>query len=104
MKKSASILGVLLLICFLFSFDEKNETRTKVNAIKKMLNNSVAESAFLSIAFIHDAGKVISKRPKNESEKTTNKKKNNKLNTALVAKLFNELAPKRAVTNNPNPK
>ena len=78
---------------------QEKETSTNVNAIKKILTNSVVVSTFLSIALTHDEGNVISNKPKNDNANTIRRIKNRILNIALVAKLFSELAPIIPVTN-----
>lgn len=82
---------------------QENETKANVKAMKKILNNPLVESALLSSLVVQDAGSVSSKAPKKEMANTTKRAKNRILNTALVAKLFNALAPKMAVISNPRP-
>lgn len=82
---------------------QENETKAKVKAMKKILNNPLVESALLSSLVVQDAGSVSSKAPKKEMANTTKRAKNRILNTALVAKLFNALAPKMAVISKPSP-
>ena len=55
---------------------QENETKAKVKAIKNIPKNPPlleAESAFVTHVF----GKLISKAPKNETAKTTRRKKKN---------------------------
>ena len=67
-----------------------------------MLSIPVAESALASILFVHDAGNTKSNAPKNDIAKNTNRAKNKILNTALVDKSFNALAPNIPVMVSPN--
>ncbi len=80
----------------------EKETSTRVNAMKSMLRNPAVESAFASSFVDHDEGNVISNAPKKEMANTTSNAKNNKLNMALVDKLFSALAPKIKVISMPN--
>ena len=80
---------------------QEKDTNDKVKAIRNILNNPVVDSALLSTAVLHFDGKVISKAPKNEAAKTTNIRKKNILNTALVDKAFKALAPKISVIATP---
>src|SRR5699024_8529381 len=81
---------------------QEKDTSESVNAIKKILNNPVVDSALLSTALLHFEGKVISNAPKNDAAKTTSIRKKRILKTALVDKAFNALAPKINVIVNPN--
>src|SRR5574344_407251 len=76
---------------------QEKDTSTKVNAIKKMLSMPVVLSACWSILLVQDAGKTMSKAPKKEMAKKTNRAKNSKLKKALVDKLFKALAPNNIV-------
>ena len=80
---------------------QEKETKESVNAIRKMLIKPPVDSALLSTALLHLEGKVISKAPKKEAAKTINIRQKRMLNTALVDKAFNALAPKIAVMANP---
>ena len=80
----------------------ENDTSTNVNAINKIDKKPVVLSALASIFDDHDAGRVISKAPKNDTAKTTSSKKKNMLNIALVASSFKAAAPKINVTAIPN--
>ncbi|MNS94420.1 hypothetical protein D3C72_1286370 [compost metagenome] len=80
---------------------QENETMAKAKAIKKIPINpplSACESTLLA----NELGNTISKAPKNEQAKTTNKIKKIKLNQTLVESAFSESAPKTAVTIDPN--
>ena len=79
----------------------ENDTNESVKAIKKILINPLVLPDLLSIAVVHDDGRVSSKAPKNEAANATNNKKNRILNTELVANEFNALAPKIIVMANP---
>jgi len=81
---------------------QEKETNTKVKAINKILSKPTVDSDLASTFVDHDEGKVSSKAPKNDKAKTTSKTKKNKLKMALVDMLFNALAPKISVINNPN--
>ena len=72
----------------------ENETRARVNAMKKMLSRPVVFSAWESIEFPHLSGSFISKAPKNEMANTTSSRKNIMLHTALVAMALRVSAPK----------
>ncbi len=50
---------------------QEKETKTNVNAMKKIAMIPVAVSAFLSSLLLHEAGRVISKAPKKETAKRT---------------------------------
>ncbi|GHT56814.1 hypothetical protein AGMMS49982_23850 [Bacteroidia bacterium] len=82
----------------------ENDTSTSVNAIKKMLKMPVVVSALLSILLDHEAGKVSSNAPKNDTANSTSSAKKIRLNTALVDKSFSALAPNSTVTSSPSPK
>ena len=80
----------------------ENDTKARVNAIRKMLSNPVVLSDFASTLFCHDEGNVISNAPKNEAANTTNNRQKKILNIALVAKALRALAPKSNVTAKPS--
>ena len=82
---------------------QEKETKTNVNAMKKIAMIPVAESAFLSSLLLHDAGRVISKAPKKETAKRTRSAKNSMLNKAFVAKSLRALAPNSRVISKPTP-
>jgi hypothetical protein len=82
----------------------ENDTKTSVNAMKKMLSKPIELSALSFTLLVQDDGNVISNAPKNETANTTSRAKNNKLKTALVDKSFRALAPNIAVMINPNAK
>jgi hypothetical protein len=63
---------------------QENETRTSVNAMKKMPIKPPL-SACLSALFTHELGKVISKSPKKDNANTTKTTKNNRFGIQLVA-------------------
>ena len=79
----------------------EKETTTKVSAIKKM-PIKFPVSALLSALFDHDAGRAISKAPKNEMPKIKNTAKKIRLAIQLVAKLFNAAGPNIRVIRKPN--
>ena len=58
-------------------------------------------SACLSTLFAHELGNIISKAPKNDEAKTTNKTKKMILNQTFVDSAFKASAPKIAVTARP---
>ena len=80
---------------------QENETTANANAIKKMPIIPPL-SAFESIFVAQELGKTISKAPKNDNAKTTNKAKKIKLNVTLVDNSFKASAPKIPVINEPN--
>ena len=80
---------------------QEKETTAKAKAIKK-IPTIPPLSAFESIFVAHELGKTISKAPKNESAKITNKAKKIKLNVTLVDNSFKASAPKIPVINDPN--
>ena len=82
---------------------QENETSTSVKAMKSMLRMPAVESAFMSILVDQEAGRVISKAPKNEMANTTSKAKNIRLKRALVERLLRALAPKITVMRSPRP-
>ncbi|MNG10821.1 hypothetical protein D3C84_943140 [compost metagenome] len=80
---------------------QENDTIAKARAIKKIPISpplSACESTLFAKAF----GSIISKAPRNETAKTTNKMKKIRLNQTFVESAFNESAPKIAVTIEPN--
>ena len=77
-------------------------TRLKVKAMRNILHRPVAASDFLSTAFVHLAGSVISKPPRKLAANTSSIKKKNTLKTALVLRAFNALAPNTMVTSSPS--
>ena len=77
-------------------------TRTRVNAMRKMLSRPVVDDALLSTALVHLEGRTISKPPRNDAPKTTRSRKKNMLNTAFVDSAFRADAPKRSVTARPS--
>ena len=79
----------------------EKDTMAKANAIKKIPTKPL-RSAWASILVLHELGRVISKAPKNEIEKTTKIKKNIMLNKKLLENAFSTSAPKIAVTTVPN--
>ena len=80
---------------------QENETTAKANAIKK-IPTIPPLSAFESIFVAHELGKTISKAPKNDKAKTTNKTKKIKLKVTLVDNSFKASAPKIPVIKEPN--
>ena len=74
-----------------------NETKTIVNAIKKMPSKP-PRSLALSLFSIHELGMVISNAPKNEIAKMMKTAKNAKLKNALLAHLF-KLFPTKNPSN-----
>jgi hypothetical protein len=83
---------------------QEKDTITRVNAIKEILTSPVVCSALSFNAVDHDAGNVISKKPKNEIAKKTSNPKNTKLNTAFVDSLLSALAPNINVISIPKSK
>ena len=81
---------------------QEKETNDKVNAIRKILNKPLVCSALLSTALLHLEGNVNSNAPKNDAAKIISIKQNKILNTALVDRAFNALAPKIKVIAKPN--
>ncbi len=79
----------------------ENDTRVRVNAMKKMLRSPVVRSAVESILFAHDEGRVMSNAPKKETANTTRSRKKIMLHTALVDNALSELAPNSAVMISP---
>ena len=82
---------------------QENETMTNVKAMSRILRNPPVERALLSSAVDHESGNVISKRPKNESAKTTNSRKKKIFTIALVLNSLRADAPKMIVINKPKP-
>ncbi len=80
---------------------QEKDTNTRVKAMNKIFRKPVVESAFASNLVDQEAGSVISKAPKKEMANTTNRAKNNRLNTALVDMLLRALAPKITVIKIP---
>ena len=76
----------------------ENETIANAKAMNKIPIKPPL-SACRSTLFAHELGKTISKAPKKEAAKTTNKTKKIILNQTLVDNAFNASAPKIAVTN-----
>ena len=83
---------------------QENETNTRVNAINMIDTKPVVDSALASIFDVHEAGKVISNAPKNDTANTTNIKKKMMLKIALVERAFKAEAPKIPVTKRPRVK
>src|SRR5436190_23766662 len=79
----------------------ENETIAKAKAINK-IPIIPPLSAWLSTLFAHLFGNMISKAPKNEQAKKTNKTKKIRLNQTLVDNAFSASASKIAVTTIPN--
>ena len=76
-------------------------TKTKVNAMRKMLSSPEVEDAFLSTALFQEDGRVISKPPRKEAPKTMSIRKKKMLKMALVDMALSADAPKIAVTASP---
>ena len=81
---------------------QENETSTRVSAIKKIESRPVVELALASIAVLHEEGSVISKPPRNEAAKTTNRAKRKILKMALVLSALSEEGPQMSVTSRPS--
>ena len=79
---------------------QENETIAKAKAI-----NSIPTipplSACLSTLLAHELGNIISKAPKKDKAKTTNRTKKITLNQTFVDKAFRESAPKNNVITEP---
>ena len=82
---------------------QENETSTSVSAMKKIERRPVVELAFSSILLDHEAGRMISKPPRNEAAKTTSRAKRKRLNTAFVERAFSDEGPQMRVTSRPSP-
>lgn len=67
----------------------------------KTIPSSPPLSACRSTLLAHELGSMISKAPKKEAAKTSNNKKNKRLNHTLVERAFKESAPKIPVINEP---
>ena len=80
----------------------ENDTRVRVNAMKKMLSMPLVVELAEFILLLHDEGSCISKAPKKEAAKSTSMAKNRRLNTALVLRALSVLAPKSSVTARPS--
>ncbi len=78
----------------------ENDTIARANAIKKMPIMPPL-SACASTLFAQAFGNIISKAPKNDTAKTTNNKKNSRLNQTLVESALSASAPKRKDTSQP---
>ena len=81
---------------------QENDTRVRVNAMRKMLSRPLVFSDFWSILLLQEDGSVISNAPKNEAAKTTSRRQKKMLNRALVERALSALAPKSMVTTRPN--
>ena len=77
-------------------------TSANVNAIRKIESRPLVELAFESTLLVHLLGKVSSNHPKKLSANTTSNAQKKRLNTALVLKAFNALAPKMPVMARPS--
>src|SRR5690606_2208954 len=80
---------------------QEKETKAKLNAIKNNPTNPPL-SDFASILLTKELGKVSSKAPKKDAAKTTNIKKNKKLNIPFVERAFKASDPKVIVMSIPN--
>ena len=76
---------------------QEKDTNERVKAIKKIESKPVVAAALLSIALPHEEGKLSSNQPKKLNANTTNIKKKNMLNGALVANSFSFCGPNNAV-------
>ena len=81
---------------------QENDTRVRVNAMKKMESRPEVRSADASIRLLHEAGSFMSNAPKNEMAKTTRSRKKMMLNVAEVESSLSLLAPKMAVMIRPS--
>src|SRR6478609_10331748 len=79
----------------------ENETIAKAKAMNK-IPIIPPLSAWLSTLFAQEFGNMISKAPKNEEAKNTNKTKKITLNQTFVDRALSAPAPKIQVTKNPN--
>jgi hypothetical protein len=79
---------------------QENDTNTNVRAMKNMPIKLV-ESDRASDLFIQDAGRFISKAPKNDMPNTRKRTKNTKFAIQLVARLFSAAGPNANVTKKP---
>ncbi|MNT04426.1 hypothetical protein D3C72_1390020 [compost metagenome] len=75
---------------------QEKDTSERLNAIKKSPTRPPL-SDLASILLTKELGNVISKAPKKDAAKTTNNRKNRKLNTPFVDKAFNASEPKAIV-------
>ena len=80
----------------------ENETKDRVNAIRKILNKPLVCSALLSTALLHFEGRVSSNAPKKEAANTISIKQKNMLKIAFVESAFKALAPNIKVMARPN--
>ena len=78
----------------------ENETIAKANAMNK-IPTTPPLSAWSSTVFAQELGNIISKAPRKDAAKITNKTKKRILNHTLVDKAFSASAPKIQVTNKP---
>ena len=83
---------------------QENDTKTRVNAMRKIEIKPVALEALVSTEFAQLSGNLISNHPKNDNANTTNSKNKKMLNTALVESSLSLLGPKIAVTKIPKPR
>ena len=81
---------------------QENDTRVRVNAMRKILRRPLVFSDFSSILLLHDDGRVISNAPKNDAANTTRRRQKKMLNMALVERALRALAPKSNVTTRPS--
>src|SRR5690606_8464746 len=79
---------------------QENDTTASVAAIKKRPMRPPL-SALASILFTHEAGSVSSNAPRHETANATSRKKNSRLKTPLVERLFSASAPKATVIRSP---
>ena len=77
-------------------------TKTRVNAMRKILSKPDVEEAFLSTALFQEDGRVISKPPRKETPNAKSIRKKKMLKMALVDMALSADAPKTAVTASPS--
>ena len=80
---------------------QENDTRVRVNAMKKIESRPEVRSAEASMRLLQEAGSLMSKAPKNEIAKTTSSRKKMMLQVAEVESSLSLLAPNTAVITRP---
>src|SRR5690606_16764335 len=80
---------------------QEKDTNAKLNAMKNNPNNPPLSDC-ASILLTKELGSVSSKAPKKEAAKTTNIKKNRKLNMPFVERAFRASEPKAMVMSIPS--
>ena len=80
---------------------QEKEISTSVSAIKKM-PAKLCMPAYLSVRVPHEAGRLISKAPRNDMPNNKKITKNIRLASQLVARLFSAAGPNISVIKKPS--